>query len=84
MEENVNLEQETEIIKTVKDEYEAKLLEQKNEYETKLEIMRKEHAEQLRTILRTGEVPDKEDAQKDEEMDEVESEVARICAKYKK
>lgn len=84
MEDNINLEQETEIIKALKEEYENKLAEQKNSYENQLNIMRSEHGKQLREILRTGTFPDKEEVQKEEEMDEVESEVARIRAKYKK
>lgn len=83
MEENINLEQETEVIKALKEEYENKLATQKNSYETQLKTMRTEHAEQLRTILRTGEAPKEETPQVDE-LDEVEAAVKRISAKYKK
>ena len=84
MEENINLEQETEIIKSLREDFENKLAEQKNSYEQQLQIMRAEHGKQLREILRTGTFPEKEEVQKAEEIDEVEAEVARISAKYKK
>lgn len=78
--------QETEILKALKEEYEAKLAEQKNKFETTLTTMRTEHAKQLREILRTGETPqvmDKNDDADDDE-DEVAAAVKNLTAKWKK
>lgn len=89
MEENkeLDLEQETEVIKALKEEYETKLAEQKASYENTLTTLRTEHAKQLRTILRSGEAPaamEQESAEDDEEDDEITAAVKRISAKYNK
>lgn len=86
MEENKEiLEQETEVIKALKEEYEAKLAEQKASFDNTLATMRKEHTEQLRAILRTGEAPKEVEAPEVEEVkDEITAAVERIRAKYKK
>lgn len=87
MEDNkeLNLEQETEVIKALKEEYETKLAEQKSSYETQLTTMRSEHAKQIREILKSGEAPAKQsEPEVDEEEDEITAAVNRICAKYKK
>lgn len=85
MEENqISLEQETEVIKALKEEYEAKIAEQRNSYETQLNTMRTEHAKQLREILKTGEAPKAEQQPEEQEEDEITAAVNRICAKYKK
>lgn len=83
MEDNITIEQETEVIKALKEEYENKLATQKNSYETQLSTIRTEHAKQLREILRTGEAP-KEETPPADDVDEIDAEVARIRAKYKK
>ena len=88
MEENkeLDLEQETEVIKALKEEYETKLAEQKASYENTLTTLRTEHAKQLRTILRSGEAPAamEQESAEDEEDDEITAAVKRISAKYNK
>lgn len=55
MEENKNeLQQETEVIKAVKDELLAQIQELKDNYENKINTMRAEHTNQIREILRSG------------------------------
>lgn len=55
MEENKNeLQQETEVIKAVKDELLAQIQELKDSYENKINTMRAEHTNQIREILRSG------------------------------
>lgn len=87
-EDKTDFTQETEILKALKEEYEAKLAEQKNKFETTLTTMRSEHAKQLREILRTGETPQvmdkKEDADDDEDEDVVAAAVKKLSAKWKK
>ena len=87
MEENKEiLEQETEVIKALKEEYEAKLAEQKANYENTINIMRTEHTKQVREILKSGEAPQSavEEQQEQDEEDEITAAVKRISAKYNK
>lgn len=84
---DVDMTMETEVIKALKEEFEAKIASQKETYENTLTTMRQEHAKQLREILKTGNTPtvsdNEEDAEEDDE-DIVAAAVKNLTAKWKK
>lgn len=84
---DVDMTMETEVIKALKEEFEAKIASQKETYENTLTTMRQEHAKQLREILKTGNTStvsdNEEDAEEDDE-DIVAAAVKNLTAKWKK
>lgn len=83
----IDMSQETEVIKAIKEEYEAKLAEATTKFENTLSTMRTEHAKQLREILKTGtttQVMEEEKEAEEDDEDIVSAAVKALSAKWKK
>lgn len=76
-----DMQQETEIVKAVKEELSAQMEALKANYENTINTMRTEHAKQLREILRTGNAANVDLNNEPDDEDEDEDGISRKAVK---